>query len=403
MRARLRVVATATAAAAVIAAIPASRAAANPVPVSPGASAYSAAAGTGTAALTASLRLKGALGGLLDGLISPIVDTALNPLLSALHGTVNSLVASTLGTSSHLNAGTPDQQYGTAPAAFPSDTIPSPCDATGPQPCFSVTSGTAINAAPLATVGLNLINGYTQQVPVAADATNSIFARAGVTGPTISALPGIASLVNPIVSAGAVNAKANCPNDGPVGSSKPTTPPSALVSASSVTMLGGLITLDVLSGQIANLHVNGVSYASVASLPVLNVAGVAVAPYGNSLIVTIGLSATQILNGLGLDSSVVSQLLGLAPTSTLALRVIVGPNAQVTSATATAWGLGVGVDLSGSLGFDLLGLVGATVTVPTGITSRNYGNLLDLRLAYTVCKSGTNTPAVIPAVPPTLV
>jgi hypothetical protein len=376
-------------------------AATNPTPVTPGASAYAAAAGTGSATLKANLQLTGAIGHLLDGVIDPIVQVALDPLLAALTGTVNTLVAGALGASSTLNAGTPSQQYGTAPAAFPTDTLPSPCSASGPQPCFSVTSG-GVNASPLAVVGLSLINGYTQQVPVAADATNSIFGRAQVASPTVSVLPLISALTNPLVSAGVVNAKANCPNDGAVGATKPKTSPSALVSAAGVTLLGGLVTLDVLNGQVANLKVAGTSY-TLPTLPVLNVGGVTVSPYGTALMVTISLSPAQILGALGLGTTIVTQLLGFAPTSTLALRLIVGPNSTATTTSATAWGLGIGVDLSGSLSFNLLGLVGAAVTVPSGITGSNYGDLVDLRLATTNCQSGTNTPALVPIVPPALV
>jgi hypothetical protein len=85
------------------------------------------------------------------------------------------------------------------------------------------------------------------------------------------------------------------------------------------------------------------------------------------------------------------------------LSLVVGPNATVTSRSVSAWGLGIGVNLSGSLTFNLLGLVTATVNIPTGIGGSNTGNLLDLRLAYATCQSGVNLPAVVPVVPPALV
>jgi hypothetical protein len=76
----------------------------------------------------------------------------------------------------------------------------------------------------------------------------------------------------------------------------------------------------------------------------------------------------------------------------------------VTSRSASAWGLGIGVDLSGDLGFNVLDLVTATVHVPTGVGGGNYGNLLDLRLAYTTCQSGVNlSGTTTKAVPPALV
>jgi hypothetical protein len=403
MSARFRAVAAITTIATGAVLALAGRADALPAPITPGASAYSAAAGTGSASLDANLYLTGALGDLLDGLVTPIVNTALNPLVAALHGTVNSVVDAALGASSSTNAGSPNQMYGTAPAAFPSDLTPSPCKASGAQPCYQVSGATTVTAAPLANVGLSLISGYTQQVPSSADATNPIFARASVANPSVAVLPGITSLVNPLVSAGLVNAKANCPNDGAVGAVKPATAPTASVSASGVNLLGGLVTLDVLNGQVANLKVNNIAYASLAVLPVLTIGVVTVSPYGTSVMVAIPISVSQILNGLGLPGSAVSQLLGFSPTSTLSLKVIVGPAADITSTTAKAWGLGIGVDLAGSLGFNLLGLVGATVNLRTGISGGNYGNLVDLRLAQTLCKSGTNTPPVTPPVPPALV
>jgi hypothetical protein len=401
MSRQFRIVTATVAATAVLVAVPAVRASAA-TPVSTGAAAYATAAGTGSGSLSANLHLSGALGGLLDGLISPIVNTALNPLVTALTGTVNSVVAGVLGSASAANAGTPSQQFGTTPAAFPNETFPSPCTSSGSQPCFQLTNGNAVNAPPLATVGLGLITGYTQQVPSSADATNPIFGRARIASASVSVLPGVPSIVSPLVSTGVIDAKANCPNDGPVGASKPNTRPTAMVSATGVSLLGGQITLSVLNGQIANLVVAGTPY-TIGSLPVLNVSGVTVAPYGTSLIVTIPLSPTAILNGLGLPSSALTQLLGFTPTSTLAVKLVVGPNSNVTSTSAQAWGLGVGVDLSGSLGFNLLGLVGATVSVPSGIGGGNSGNLLDLRLGYATCQSGVSTTVAPPPVPPALI
>ncbi len=77
---------------------------------------------------------------------------------------------------------------------------------------------------------------------------------------------------------------------------------------------------------------------------------------------TLPLTLAQVATGLGLPSSVITTLAkyGIAGTS-LNLSVIAGPDENVTKTSAQAWGLGLGVDLSGSLGFNLLGLVGATV------------------------------------------
>jgi hypothetical protein len=376
-----------------------------------GASAYSAAAGTGTASLQSNLQLTGSLGGLLDSLISPIVSADLNPLVAALQGSVNGAVATALGSSSTLNASTypTEPQMTPAPAAFPNDTLPSPCLPSGAQPCYSGASASA-NGAPLATVSTGVLSGYVEQVQQSADTTNPVFGRASVANPRVSVLPAISTLVpglpsatNPLVSASLVAAKANCPNDGAPGASKPATPPSVNESTSSVSLLGGLVTFGVLDGQLTSLVVNGVSYSSVLSLPTVTVSGVTVAPFGQSVIVSLPLTVAQILTGLGLSSTVVNALNGFSPASSLTLSLVVGPNSTLTSRSASAWGLGVGVDLSGSLTFNLLGLVTATVNVPTGIKAGNVGNVLDLRLAYTTCQSGVTMPAVIPVVPPALV
>jgi hypothetical protein len=394
-------------------------AAASAPTLTPGASAYSAAAGTGTASLGASLQINGSLGKLLGSLIDPIISQDLNPLVAALQDGVNSTVASALGASSNLNASTDpsQQQVATAPAAFPNDTLPSPCLATGSQPCYSATSSSA-NGAPLASVSLGLLNGYVEQVQSSADATNPIFGRATANNPQVSVLPGITSLVpglpaavNPLVSASVVSAKSTCPNDGAVGATRPATSPSVNETVSNVSILGGLVTFNVLDGGLTSLKVNGTSYqinglstSGILELGSVTVAGVTIAPYGNSVSISIPLTVAQVLAGLGLPSSVISALNGFTPTSSVTMSLIVGPNSTLTATSASAWGLGIGVDLSGDLSFNVLDLVTATVRIPTGIGSGNLGNLLDLRLAYAACQSGVNlSGTTTKAVPPALV
>ena len=389
---------TLTAVALLSAYAPSPASAAVPTPITPGATAYSAPASTGTAAMSAALTLTGALGGLLNGLITPIVNTALNPLVAALQGSINTIVGSALGASSTYTGGSPTDQSGPNPAAFPGDLpggLPSPCGSSTSKPCYQGTT-IAVNAQPLATVGASGLTGYTQQVLATASAANAIFGRTQVASPSISVLPAITSLLNPLVTASTVDAKVTCPNDG-------VTAPSAQLSAASVTLLGGVVTFSVLNGAITTLSVNGTPY-TMASLPVLSVAGVVVQPYGTAVKVTIPLTLAQVLTGLGIGAGAVTELLGDAVGGTgLSLSIIVGPKSQVTTTTAKAWGLGIGVDVSGSLAFTLLGVVGATVSVPSGIAGGNYGNVLDLRLGYATCTSGSAVTAPAPAVPPALV
>lgn len=403
--------------AAVVLALAMSAAPASAATVTNGASAYAAAGATGTAKLAANLQLKGPLGKILDALISPIVSNDLNPLVAALQGSANGLVSQSLAAPADSAATVANQQQVTpAPAAFPNDTLPSPCNAGGNQPCFSVGSTASIDWSPLAKARVGNVSGYAEQVAASADATNPIFGRASAASPQVSALPGISSLVpalpsavNPLVSSGQVQAKANCPNDGAVGAPKPVTAPSVSESVTGVTILGSQVTFGVTDGQIVNLVVNGTSYPiGVSSLPTVTLAGgVTVSGFGADVLVSIPITVDQILNGLGLPSSVVSDLDGLSPTSTLVLRLVVGPNSQVTKTSVTAWGLGIGVDLSGTLGFNLMDLVTANVNVPTGIAGNNLGNVLDLRLAYVTCQSGVNLAGgggtAVPAVPAALV
>jgi len=229
-----------------------------------------------------------------------------------------------------------------------------------------------------------------------------IFGRAQEASTSISVLSGIFSLANQLVSTGLVDSKANCPNNG--------TSPSASVSGTNIRLLGGLITLSVASGAIASLTFNGTTYASLSTLPTVTAGGVTVQPYGDSVIVSLSLSLSQVFAGLGLASSITTPLLGYGNTgAALTLSLVVGPNTDVTNTTATAWGLGVGVDLAGSLGFSLptgsagTPIVGATVSIPTGITGSTFGNLLDLRLAYSACAVGATSAGATQVIPPELI
>lgn len=395
------------AAAGLVAAAPAS---ASGIVVTSGASAYSAAGATGSAGLRATLALSGSLGGIIDSLISPIVTQDLNPLVSALSASTSSVVAATLGTASPLNAATTatQNQVDTAPAAFPNDVTPSPCSNIGAQPCYSGAATTLDGGLASASVGA--LSGYAEQVSTAGDATNPILGRAHIAGATVSALPLVTGLVpalqaaaNPLVSATAIDAKANCPNDGAAGATKPRTAPTASLSTGRISLLGDLVTLDVVANQVADLVVNGVPYASLTALPTVTASGVTISSYGTSVLVAVPLSVNQVFAAAGLSDSIVSALTALAPTSTVALRLVVGPNAAVTNNSVQAWGLGVGVDLSGALSFNVSNLATATVTLPSGLGGSNIGNLLDLRLGYTACQSGTTATASTPLVPAALV
>ena len=133
--------------------------------------------------------------------------------------------------------------------------------------------------------------------------------------------------------------------------------------------------MTVTNGAITSVKVGSTSY-TLTSLPTTAVAGFTLSTYGTSLKLSTTISAAQLVTALGLSGTDVTNLVSYAVSGTaLTLSVIVGANSTVTSTTAQAWGLGIGVDLSGSLGFNLLGLVGATVTLASGIGGGNYGNV----------------------------
>jgi hypothetical protein len=373
-------------------------AAATTVPVSTGATALSVPAYVGTGSASPTLALTGALGGVVGGIVTPIINSDIDPLVAALQGTLSATVGSALGLSSSYVAGTPAQQTTPAPGAFPGDLpggLPAPCSTTSAtQPCYNGTTA-GLSLAPLVSLGVGALRGYTQQVSASADSTNPIFGRAQAASATVSVLPAVSSLTNPLVSTGAVDSKSNCPTSGT---------PTASVSAANVSLLGGAVTLSVANGSISTIKVGSTSY-SLTSLPTTAVAGFTLSAYGSALELAVPLTLSQLVTGLGLGTSVTTELLGDAlPNASLTLRIVIGPNTQVTSTSASAWGLGIGVDLSGSLGFSLAGVIGATVTVPSAIGGGNYGNLLDARLAYTACQSGTSSTSSSPAVvPPMLI
>jgi hypothetical protein len=394
MRRATKVILGGTALTALLVAYAPGPAAASP-PVTTGASGYSAAANSGTASMKATLQLSGSLGGLLSGVVGPVVQNALNPLVSALQATTNSLVASTLGSSSALTASTPSFQGTESYTGFPNDTWPAACVASDTTtPCYQAAS-TNVSSS-LVNLGVPVLRGYTQQNKSGA---NPIYGRAQVTNPSV-ALPLVATVPGlpangSLLTASAVNSYAACPSNA--------TAPSVGISAANVQLLGGLIGVTLSGNSIGSVTVAGKSYA-LNSLPATAIAGVNLGTYGSALKITIPLTLQQLELGLGLSSSVISTLEANAVANdSLTLTVIVGPSSSVTSTSAKAWGLGISADLSGSLAFNIAGLVGATVSVPTGIGGGNLGNVLDARLAYTACKAGSAGATSTPAVPPALI
>jgi hypothetical protein len=383
-----------------MAALASATAPAGAVAVPSGTSAFASAAYfTGGTGMQSRMILTGSLSGLLGGLIGPIVTNDLNPLVAALNGSANTALAPVVGVGSTYSAGTPSVQGGPAPAAFPNDLpsgLPSPCTGTSTtQPCYSAATVTAA-ATPLAGLSLTGTAGYTQQVPAIADPTTPAFGRAGETA-AVTVLGGATSLANPVVTTGSIDAKANCPNDG-------STAPSATAAAGNVSLLNGAVTLTVAQGQISSITVGGKTYTSVNAVPVVTVGSATVSQYNGAIKVTVPLPLSQVLAGLSIPAAVSSALTQYGVSgNALTLTVIAGSGTSATKSTASAWGLRVAADLSGSLSFDLLGVARATVLVPSGISGNALGNVLDARLAYTSCSVGNTAQGKTLVIPVTLV
>jgi hypothetical protein len=328
-------------------------------------SSYSTAAkstpGTGIAPVTTTT-------GLLS-FLSPVISGVVNPLtaaLTALPSTLLTDVAAGL-TGSGLQATNP----GIAQTAPSAGTYPASCASGGwnSSDCYGPTIPT-VSAAPL----LALTSGATQGF--ATGDSTGYTARAKIADPNLTVLG-----LN-IGDLGLVEASSFC-------STSACTSTQAL---SNLSLLGGAVQAKIASGNLFQVSVAGGAYVTVSGLSTKSGTGgglpYTVSANGNLLKVQIGLSLTQLLTGLGLGN-LLSTVSGLADAgSTASLTLVIGPGtAPVTGSTQT-WGLEVGVDLSASISLSLLGLAGVTIAVPTGISGANYGDLLDLKLAYTNAYSG---------------
>ena len=194
-----------------------------------------------------------------------------------------------------------------------------------------------------------------------------------------------------VADLGVATATATCPTSGS---------PSASIALNGVSLFSGAVQAKVANGSgRLQVSLNGGAYQSINGLSstLTQVPGtsVSVRANGNFLQVAVTISLDTLLGALGL-STLLSGLSGLVDTSgtALTLAITIGPGSSSDSSGATAWGLEVGADLSGTVSVNMLSVLGgllggATITIPSGISGTSYGNLLDLKLAYAACTPGS--------------
>lgn len=310
----------------------------------------------------------GLLGATVASLVQPIVDG----LTTAINTKVNTAVRGLLNSSGNRADTT------TGPAAYP----------TGPL-------------ANVALPGLLSMNLYSPHGSVSASAS-AYTATSAFTSAEINAF-------NIRVGDLAVgSASVNCPAIG-------TGSPTSTVSISDVNLIGGLVRARMASGKsLTDVSLDaGGSWQSINGVGthLTSVPGhqdLQIATNGTYLQVTQSILPSRLLAGLGLGG-LFSGLPGQIDTtaSDLTLSITIGPgSAAVGTNGIEAWGLAVGVDVSGTIAvkqLSSLGILGGTavITVPTGITGTHLGNLMDLKLAYAACTSGSV--AQVQPIPPGLI
>jgi hypothetical protein len=200
----------------------------------------------------------------------------------------------------------------------------------------------------------------------------------------------------------AASASVTCPATGS---------PSATVSLADLALINGYVRARMNQGTFQVSADGGLSWAAVRDLHLTTVPGhsdLQIVASGDFLQIKESIGVDRLLGGLGLGG-LFSGMPGQIDTkdSNLTLTFTVGPGSYAgTDNSMSAWGLEVGVDVSGTIAvkeLSSLGLLGgtATINVPTGISGEHYGNLLDLKLAYAACTTGVYTPAS--RVPPGLI
>ena len=310
--------------------------------------------------VSASLSGSGLLGSTVTGLVQPIVDT----LTYAINTSVSTAVRGLLNSSGNKADTT------TGPEYYP----------TGPLAKVALPG--------LLNIDLNGPNGHAWF-----DQTAGAYKATSAFGST--ALRALSLDVADVTSA---SAAVTCPTSAA---------PSASVSLSAISLAGGLLNARLRNGTF-EYSTDGTNYLPVRDLHLTTVPGhsdLQIVANGDYLQVKETIGADRLMAALGLGG-LFSGLPGQIDTnaSNLTLSVTVGPGqTNATNGTISAWGMEVGLDVTGTLvvkQLSSLGVLGgtATITIPSGIDSNgDFGNLMDLKLAYAACTVGVyRAPSRIP-------
>lgn len=333
---------------AVVAAVPA--APANASTTTRG-NAYAAAAAVGAASgLTVQTQTTGLLG-FLSPILSAVIDPLLSTLTSVIPSIVSQLTSAVIGSGwSANNAGTPV----TAPTngSYP-NTCSSPWDSAD---CYG--ANLTVGTDSILSINLGTAQGY-----AAYDST-------GFTGAARETNAGIHLLGVSLLSLGTVESTAHCDTTGTCTQTQDVQGLGLANNLVSVTLANGSNLLSATLGGLP-IPVSGIS------IP-LGLAGITATASltGNLLTVQLGVSLDQLLSILSIGG-----LTG-TPSASIMFTLTVGPGNLPASGSTGAWGLDLGLDLAASISINILGLAGVSVSIPTGIGGGNYGNLFDLKLAY---------------------
>jgi hypothetical protein len=295
----------------------------------------------------------GLLGSTVASLVQPIVDGLTNAINNRMGTAVRGLLNSSGNTADTT----------TGPAAYP----------TGPL-------------GKVAIPGLLSANLYGPQGSVTASAS-AYAATSSFTSAEINAF----NIRVGDLTVG--SASVNCPAIG-------TGSPTSTVAMSDINLVGGLVRSRMTSGKsLTDISLNQGSWQSIngvgTHLTTVPNTSLQIATNGSYLQVSQSIGVSRLLGGLGLGG-LFSGLPGQVDTndSNLTLSITIGPGSAAVGTTGIeAWGLAVGVDVSGTIAvkqLSSLGVLGGTalITVPSGISGSHLGNLLDLKLAYANCNSG---------------
>ncbi|MBE7189290.1 hypothetical protein [Jatrophihabitans endophyticus] len=304
----------------------------------------------------------------LSGLLGSVTSN-LTPLLQALPGALTTALNTAL-TGTGTSVTNPAQSQPRPASGYPT------CGQAGwdSSDCYGPLLPT-VSAPSLVTVSTGAAQGY------ATGDQQGYIAAAQVADPNVSLL-GVS-----LGDLGVSSSTASC-------DTTPTCTASHTLSGGS--LFNGGLTYSIASGNL----LAKVGNITVPTTPIaVGNTGITASLGGNLLTLTIPLPLTQLLGALGTTLTALGPLLGGGTTdanSSLSLVVTIGPG-QVTTGTAnqsSAWGVDIGVGLTGSIGLNVGGLANVSIALTTG--TANQPDLTDLKLAYSQAVGGSLLPDFVP-------